>query len=99
MYTAKGDNILFACEDKEFAEKYTRSSFKFKYGGYYNSPSAKWYWDNYQKGIIYPVRTCPGKDLTEEDSVKAIHCMNCDKILINNASRYCNCEYKINEKT
>ena len=50
MYTTKGNGILFACEDEDFGEKYTRSSFKFKYGGYFNSPTSKKHWDYYFNG-------------------------------------------------
>lgn len=95
MYTAKGNGILFASEDADFGEKYTRNNFKFKYGGYYNSNLAKAYWDQLTNGQIPTVRDRTGKDYSIEDSIKIIHCMNCDKILINNAFRYCNCEYKI----
>ena len=45
MYTAKGNGVLFASEDADFGEKYTRSNFKFKYGGHFNSNLAKTYWD------------------------------------------------------
>ena len=99
MVTKKGNGILFACEDEDFGEKYTRSSFKFKYGGFLNSNIYKAYWDAYEKGELQPIPKYTGKTPTEEtysleDSIKLVHCMNCDKILINNAYRYCNCEYK-----
>lgn len=99
MYTAKGDNILFACEDKEFGEKYTQNSFKFKYGGFLNSDICKTYWDAYEKGELQPIPkygggTSTGETYSLEDSIKLVHCMNCDKVLINNAYRYCSCKYK-----
>ena len=96
MYTTKGNGILFACEDEDFGEKYTRSSFKFKYGGYYNSPTSKKHWDYYFNGQMYPYKNpWTGEELSLKDSIKLVHCQNCDKIMINNASRYCNCKYKI----
>ena len=52
MYTTKGNGILFACENEDFGEKYTRSSFKFKYGGFLNSDICKAYWDAYEKGEL-----------------------------------------------
>ncbi len=96
MYIAKGNGILFASEDKDFGEKYTRSSFKFKYGGYYNSLIAKRHWDYYFNGQMYPYKDFQtGKELSLEDSIKSVHCQNCDKILMNNAFRYCDCKYKV----
>lgn len=91
MYTAKGNGILFACEDKDFGEKYTRSSFKFKYGGYYNSDIAKKAWNNYINEILEPLN----ETYSMEQTIKITHCLNCDKILLlNNSRRYCcNCIY------
>ena len=50
MYVAEGNGILFASEDKDFAEKYIRNKFKFKYGGFWNSNLVKKHWDDYQNG-------------------------------------------------
>ena len=95
MYTAKGNGILFASEDKEFKEKYTRNKFKFKYGGYFNSAVAKGRWDCYINNDMYCFfNHHTGEKYSLEESIKIVHCLNCDKIPINNWRRYCcNCEY------
>lgn len=95
MYTAKGNGILFAGENKDFKEKYTRNKFKFKYGGCFNSIIAKNYWNHYINNDVYCFLKA---NTTLEELIKIIHCLNCDKIQINNWRKYCyNCQYYCNK--
>ena len=91
MDIIENNGILFFCQDETFTERYTRNKFKFKYGGQFNSNIAKRYWDAY---INNDISFLQKQEYSLQELIKQIHCINCDKIKINNWRKYCyNCQY------